>query len=188
MPKAYLAGPDVFLPHVASIAAAKIALCARYGITGISPFNSDFAAGLPAQKLWRQIYEDDVRLMRESDLIIANLTPFRGASADAGTLVELGWFLGQGRPVFAYSNAVEDFAARTRAQIGVLPDPLPGIVVEDFGLADNLMIAGAVEYGGGGRLYRPEDGQARAFDSLDVFERCVAAAAALFKTTTKACC
>lgn len=44
--------------------------------------------------------------------MIANLTPFRGASADAGTLVELGWFLGRGRPIFGYSNSATPFAAR----------------------------------------------------------------------------
>ena len=91
--KAYLAGPDVFLPEAAAHAAAKIALCAAYGLTGVAPFNPDLDMNQPAALLWRRIYEDDLRMMRACDIIIANLTPFRGASADAGTLVELGWFL-----------------------------------------------------------------------------------------------
>ena len=43
-------------------------------------------------------------MMERSDIIIANLTPFGGASADAGTLIEVGWFLGKGKPMFGYSN------------------------------------------------------------------------------------
>jgi nucleoside 2-deoxyribosyltransferase len=36
-------------------------------------------------------------MMEKSDVIIANLTPFAGASADAGKLIEVGWFLGKGK-------------------------------------------------------------------------------------------
>jgi len=175
--KAYLAGPDVFLPNAAAQAAAKIAICARHGLTGISPFNPALDLSLPPAQLWRRIYLDDIALMQGCDLIIANLTPFRGASADAGTLVELGWFLGQDKPVFGYSNSAEDFAARSLAQMAACPDPVPGLDVENFGLVDNLMIQGAVEYGGGVGLTLPPDGLSRQFDALDVFELCVAEAA-----------
>jgi len=82
--------------------------------------------------------------MEASDIVIVNLTPFRGASADAGTLVELGWFLGRGRQIFGYSNAALPFAARSRRQIEAVADPLPGLAVEEFGLSDNLMVAGAL--------------------------------------------
>lgn len=180
-PKAYLAGPDVFLPNAAAQAEAKIAICARHGLEGISPFNPALDTSLPPDALWRRIYLDDIAMMRGCGLIIANLTPFRGASADAGTLVELGWFLGRGLPVFGYSNSAEDFAARSLAQMTAQPDPLPGMAVENFGLADNLMIEGAAEYGGGLRLTLPPDGLSRPFDALDVFERCVEEAARRLK-------
>jgi len=120
-------------------------------------------------------------MMESCDIIIANLTPFRGASADAGTLVELGWFLGRGRPVFGYSNSAVPFAERSHEQTARVPDPLPGLDIEGFGLADNLMIPGATEYGGGLPITLPPDGVSRPFDALDVFERCVAAAAARLK-------
>jgi nucleoside 2-deoxyribosyltransferase len=169
MRKAYLAGPDVFLPNAAVLAAAKIALCASYGITGIHPFNPNLDFTRPAAQLWRQIYADDLGMMRECDIIIANLTPFRGASADAGTLVELGWFLGAGKPAFGYSNSAQNFATRSRAQIAAAPDPLPGLEVEDFGLADNLMIEGALV----GSLTLPPDNITRPFDCLEIFELCL---------------
>jgi nucleoside 2-deoxyribosyltransferase len=172
---AYLAGPDVFLPHAPAHAAAKLAICARHGILGRSPLNEDVAslAAMDEAEAWRAIFAKDVALMEECDIIVANLTPFRGASADAGTLVELGWFLGRGRPAYGYSNCAMPFAARSAAQVAAVPDPIDGLTVGGFGLPDNLMIAGAVRV-----FVTPEDGRDRAFDALDVFENCVRAAAA----------
>lgn len=175
---AYLAGPDVFLPGARAHAARKVAICARHGIVGRPPLNEDIGslAALPPDDAWRAIFAKDVEMMEACDILVANLTPFRGASADSGTLVELGWFLGRGRPVFGYSNTATPFAERSRAQAAALPDPLPGIAVEGFGLPDNLMIPGAV-LSGGETLLVPPDGRDRAFDALDVFELCVARAA-----------
>ncbi len=169
MTKAYLAGPDVFLANAAAQAEAKIALCAAYGLSGIAPFNPGLDLSLPPAQLWRRIFADDLRMMRDCDIIIANLTPFRGASADAGTLVELGWFLGQGKPAFGYSNSGEAFSVRARTQMALAPDPLPGVAIEDFGLADNLMIEGALP----GGLVLPPDGVSRPFGSLEMFELCL---------------
>ncbi len=176
--KAYLAGPDVFLTNARENAAAKTAICARYGILGQAPLSdAGTLANLPEAQAWRRIYLDNIEMMQACDIIIANLTPFRGASADSGTLVELGWFLGQGRPVFGYSNSAEYFDARSQAQLAAIADPIPGLAVEGFGLPDNLMISGAAEYGGGLALALPQDGKSRSFDALDIFEACVAAAA-----------
>ncbi len=176
---AYLAGPDVFLPGAPAHAARRAAICAAHGLTALSPLNEDVAplAALPEAEAWRAIFAKDLEMMGRADLVIANLTPFRGASADAGTLVELGWFLGRGKPIFAYSNSAAPFAARSRAQAAAVPDPLPGLTVEGFGLPDNLMIPGAVEAGGGHPILLPECGRDLPFDSLEAFERCVALAA-----------
>jgi nucleoside 2-deoxyribosyltransferase len=176
MPRAYLAGPDVFLPNAAEHAARKVAISARHGIEGLPPLNEDLSAlaRLPPDQAWRAIFAKDLEMMRSADLVIANLTPFRGPSADPGTLVELGWFLGRNKPIFAYSNAATPFAERSRAHLAAIPDPLPGLAVEGFGLPDNLMIPGAVLAGGGHPIVLPQDGRDRACDALDVFERCVA--------------
>jgi nucleoside 2-deoxyribosyltransferase len=176
---AYLAGPDVFLPDAVASGAAKIAICAKYGIIGHAPANIDIAQvlTLPHDAAWRAIYREAIRMMELCDCVIANLTPFRGASADSGTLVEIGWFLGRGRPVFGYSNTADSFAVRSAAQVAAVPDPIPGLALEGFSLPDNLMVPGAVEYGGGLPITLPPDGVSRRFDALEVFEACVAAAA-----------
>lgn len=171
--KIYLAGPDVFLPEAAAFAAAKRDLCAATGLHGLTPFNPDLDMSLPVEGLWRKIYADDVAMMQECDAIIANLTPFRGASADAGTLVELGWFLGRGKPVFGYSNSAAAFAKRSRIQTGMAGEPMPGLAIEDFGLADNLMIEGSLTL----PLVLPPDGISRPFDSLEMFALCLQEAA-----------
>ncbi|KAA2215106.1 nucleoside 2-deoxyribosyltransferase [Teichococcus oryzae] len=178
-PRAYLAGPDVFLPDAPSHAARKVAICARHGIDGRPPLNEDLASlgTLPAEEAWATLYRKDIGMMDGCDLVIANLTPFRGVSADSGTLVEIGWFLGRGRPVFGYSNSAAPFSERCRQHGSVLPDPIPGVTVEGFGLPDNLMIEGALVQAGGHPMLIPPDGRDRPFDSLDMFEACVALAA-----------
>jgi nucleoside 2-deoxyribosyltransferase len=182
MPIAYLAGPDVFLPNAPEHAARKAAICAEHGITALPPLNEDISslAAMPEAEAWRSIFAKDLAMMERADLVIANLTPFRGASADAGTLVELGWFLGRGRPIFGYSNSATRFAERSAALLAKVPDPMPGLTVGGFGLPDNLMIPGAVETGGHPILAPERD---LPFDSLEVFARCVAVAAGVMART-----
>jgi nucleoside 2-deoxyribosyltransferase len=170
---AYLAGPDVFLPNAAAHAARKVEICQRLGLRGLPPLNQDIATAAKALNVWQSIYEKDIAMMERCDIIIANLTPFGGASADAGTLIEVGWFLGKGKPIFAYSNASESFEQRMRRQLG---DGCADLGIEGFHLPDNLMIVGAV-LSGGCPIFVPSDGQTRGIDALDVFEACAAAAA-----------
>lgn len=177
---AYLAGPDVFLPDAKAHARRKIDICARYGITGLAPVNEDIPSldAAAPDTAWREIFRTDLAMMERSDIVIANLTPFRGPSADAGTLVEIGWFLGRGRPIFGYSNVAAPFDERSRKQTAALPDTIPGLHLEGFGLPDNLMIPGAVLHGGGHMIVLPQGGGDHPFDALDVFETCVKTAAA----------
>ncbi len=167
--RAYLAGPDVFLPDADAHAARKRAICAAHGIEGLAPLNENLTD-------WRQIFAKDVAMMEAADIVLANFTPFRGPSADAGTLVELGWFLGRGKPIFAYSNSRLAFAERSRLHVAAVPDPVAGIALEGFGLPDNLMIPGAVEMSGSWIVLPPEHATP-VFDDLETFERCVDLAA-----------
>ena len=160
MIRAYLAGPDVFLADAMEHARRKVELCAVRGIEGVPPLDDAPVAS------WRDIYGRNLALMQSCDIVIANLTPFRGASADAGTLVEIGWFLGRGRPVYGYSNGPAEFAQRSRRQRGLAPDPLPDLAVEQFDLSDNLMIVGACTL-----LELPPAGDTLPWADLAVLER-----------------
>jgi nucleoside 2-deoxyribosyltransferase len=172
IPTAYLAGPDVFLPNAVAYAARKVEICRQFGLLGLPPLNEDIEPGVPASSAWQSIYQKDILMMQRCDIIIANLTPFGGASADAGTLIEIGWFLGQGKPIFGYSNSSDSFELRMREQLGPRASDFG---IEGFHLPDNLMIVGAVE-SGGHPIFVPQDGKVRGTDALDVFEICAAAA------------
>jgi len=87
MTRIYLAGPDVFLPDAIDIGRAKVALCARYGLIGLYPLEN--AVDRAADDASLQIFRGNEAMMIEADAIVANLTPFRGPGADAGTVYEL---------------------------------------------------------------------------------------------------
>lgn len=154
MIRAYLAGPDVFLPEAVAVGTRKVEICRKHGIAASYPLDPALdLTGLAPSEAAARIFHANTALMRGADVILANLTPFRGPSADAGTVYEVGFMAGMGRPVFGYGNESRDFATRTRMGLGCAPRAgrdEHGIAIEDFGLADNLMIPGGATLNGGG--------------------------------------
>ena len=149
----YLAGPDVFRPDAKVIAARKKALCARYGFEGLDPIDQDAPTGLSLAETASAIFRANSALMRRADGIVADLSPFRGPSADPGTVFELGFMAGLGKPAFGYSTSAEPFLERTAAFCGVRGGDgqwrdADGLVIEAFGLRDNLMIDRALAVAG----------------------------------------
>ena len=138
----YLAGPDVFFPDSAARAAAMKAACARFGMQGVFPLDAPAAApAYPADAPeWLRIHIANEAHIRGCDAMVAHITPFRGASADPGTAWEMGFMRALGRPVLAWTTEPRDYAARV---------PEDGSMIEDFGLADNLMLEGGVTLSGG---------------------------------------
>jgi nucleoside 2-deoxyribosyltransferase len=178
--KVYLAGPDVFLPDAVEIGRRKTAICARHGLTGLYPL--DNAVDLTAAGASLEIFKGNEAMMDAADAIIANLTPFRGPSADTGTVYELGYMAGRGKLLFAYSNDPAVYAERaarfgkvTESAVGHLTDG-DGLTVEDFGLPDNLMMIHTLDLHGA-RLVMPWQGPADIWRDLTSFEACVALAA-----------
>ncbi|MCS6932342.1 MAG: nucleoside 2-deoxyribosyltransferase [Acetobacteraceae bacterium] len=177
----YLAGPDVFLPDAARIAEAKKAICAAHGAEGVFPtdLGADHAddGTLPR---WYSIYLRNEAHMRGCDAVVANLTPFRGPSADPGTVYELGFMRALGRALAGYSNVAAPFLARSLALpgAGLGADgryrDADGLAIEDFGLTDNLMIDGGIRAAGGVLVVRDAPPGAMWTD-LSAFAECVAA-------------
>ena len=174
--KIYLAGPDVFLPDAVELGRRKADICARHGLTGLYPL--DNKVDLAASSASLDIFKGNEAMMDAADAIIANLTPFRGPGADAGTVYELGYMAGRGKLLFAYSNDPATYAERvarthhvTKSSAGSLIDR-DGLVVEDFGLSDNLMMIHALDLHGAA-LVTPRKVPADVWHDLSAFEACV---------------
>lgn len=178
--KIYLAGPDVFLPDAVEIGRQKAAICAAHGLSGLYPL--DNAIDLSAPDASRQTFCGNEAMMDAADAIIANLTPFRGAGADPGTVYELGYMAGRRKFCLAYSNDGTPYADRVgscmhvASKDGRLVDA-QGLTVEDFGLVDNLMMIHALELHGC-PLVTPAEQPADVWHDLAAFEACVRMAAA----------
>jgi nucleoside 2-deoxyribosyltransferase len=84
--KLYLAGPDVFLREAVEIGRRKKALCRDNGHEGLFPLDNDVSPDDAAA-----IFAANRGLMDRADAGLFNLSPFRGPSADAGTVFELGY-------------------------------------------------------------------------------------------------
>jgi nucleoside 2-deoxyribosyltransferase len=182
-PRVYLAGPDVFFPEPTRWAEGKKTICDRHGLAGVSPLDdlAEEPAEWAALPFWRKIALRNEAHVRTCQGLIANLTPFRGPSADVGTVYEVGYARALGLAIFGYATTTEPFLPRTlkaigdgaRAQEDGSWQDGDGLLVEQFGLFDNLMIEGAI-VGSGGVLITGDAGR---WDDLSLFERCVQAAA-----------
>jgi nucleoside 2-deoxyribosyltransferase len=184
--RVYLAGPDVFLPLADARAALLKSICTRHGLEGVSPL--DALDGEP--RAWSALPEARrIALRNEAHIsrcaaLIANLTPFRGPSADVGTAFEVGYMRALGRPVFGWSNSALPFTERTRAFVGAAAvcgsdgawRDGEGMLIEAFGLADNLMIEAAIS-ASGGEFFTAAVPEAVRWLDLAAFERCAAAVA-----------
>ena len=166
----YLAGPEVFLPEPIAAGVAKKARVAGlsraagwpFELAGLYPldneipdFRPDFATGM-------RIYHANIELMDRAYAVTANMVRFRGPSMDVGTAFEMGYMRGLGKPVFAYYDAapfygreeapglyvdrVREHGSQSVGDTGVDAD---GHAVDDFEMADNLMMIGALESGAG---------------------------------------
>jgi nucleoside 2-deoxyribosyltransferase len=144
-PFVYLAGPEVFFPNVEAVAARLKALCAARGLTGLFPSDAERPTG-DGISMARAIYLGNVALIDQSDAVVADISPFRGAGMDPGTAWEIGYAVARGLPIFAYSHDRRAYAERVGpAGHGPRgPVDADGLLVEDFDLVENLMIAESV--------------------------------------------
>ncbi len=176
--KIYLAGPEVFLHNVHDIAQKKKEICTENGFEGIFPLDAELdLKGLSPREAALRISRANEELIRGADLLIANMTPFRGPSMDVGTAYEMGHMRALGRPVLAYSNTIELFLERTirlcagRREASNWFDSR-GMIIEDFGLTDNLMLDGAVA-DSNAEVVRRVVPNGELFTDLTAFAECV---------------
>lgn len=121
-------------------------LCEKHGAVGLYPLDSEIpvpemipASEVTSRKIFtaQKIFEANRDLIENSDAVVANLTPFRGPSADAGTIWETGYASGIEIPVIGYTEETRSYSERAGESTQNQPD---GWLIESFDLADNLMI------------------------------------------------
>lgn len=185
--KIFLSGPDVFLPNPKEKAVDRkkaieqfnqeVMHDADFEFVGIPPIDSDVDKFKNDPATAMKIFKINIDLMNSSDLIVANMTRFRGPSMDVGTAFEMGYMYALGKPVFGfysiddtyctadqqssafdctdkdsdekttYADKVKKFAG------GFFLNPADSHTdkythqIEDFNLGDNLMMIGAVHFG-----------------------------------------
>jgi nucleoside 2-deoxyribosyltransferase/endonuclease YncB( thermonuclease family) len=138
-PRIYLAGPEVFRPDAIAEGERLKELAAAHGAEGLYPLDG------PALHGAAEVHRNCCEMIEQADIVVANITPFRGHHMDPGTAWELGYAEARGKPVVLWS-------ADTRSMIERIPgQPCPeyqlgerrdaeGHLIEDFGAAENLMI------------------------------------------------
>lgn len=180
MKKLYIAGPEVFLPDAREQMARKAALVRKHGFEPLCPGDLDIPAQKTKKAFGLAISKVNEGMMNEADGIIANLTPFRGEWADVGTVFELGYMCGLDKMVAAYSNVADDHYQRllryygddiSTGADGYTRGP-DGLSLEDFDMADNLMLDGGVERRGGIVALHDAAADAR-YTDLTAFEACL---------------
>lgn len=145
---AYLAGTECFYANGEELAKKAVELCRQYGIEAISPVlgeegrDVDFSKG--KHEAAKQIYNNDMYYLEKSDMIIANLNPFRGFEPDSGTCVECGIAIALGKKCYAFTSDARSMKERYSGKTytdenGVVRDE-NGAFLEDFEMPFNLMI------------------------------------------------
>jgi nucleoside 2-deoxyribosyltransferase len=178
MKSIYLAGPDVFFPDGEERLAQKARrvraagfLPVHAGVMAYPECDTKFASGCAISAV-------NELCLRGADILMANLTPFRGVGADTGTVFELAFMAALGRPIFAYSEDPRSHIQRVSDfyQSEPIPDAegvlraSDGLMVEDHDMVDNLMIDGAVAHRNG-RIIRAQSDEDQ---PMDIFEECLA--------------
>jgi nucleoside 2-deoxyribosyltransferase len=149
LPRVYLAGPDLFYPDAEERYGRLRAACKSAGMIGIAP-NDGLILPVPAsgKETAQRIYHHDMHMLTSCDLVLANLSPFRGPEPDSGTVFECAYTFAQGIPVAGYS--VDGLTTAGRHPLlrkvdfssdGALLDREDGGTVENFDLPANLMLA-----------------------------------------------
>lgn len=139
--KIYVAGPDVFRPNAAELAATARRLVEFRGHVALLPTDNEETTA-------EGIFRANLALITECDAVIANLNPFRGDEPDSGTSFEVGCAIALGKKVVGYVEDARPMADRLREKYG-LPSPVVGSrvldpngdMVENFGLPLNLMLS-----------------------------------------------
>lgn len=144
-PMVYLAGPAALHPAARALFDYLKEVCAQHGLHALTPADGDGAIlALPQAVRASAIRDTSLARLRQSQAVIACISPFRGPGACARTAFEMGVAEGLGLPVIAWSEDKTPLIARIphdRDQDGRVFCRQHGMGIEDFDLPDTIMLA-----------------------------------------------
>ncbi len=149
MQKIYIAGPDVFEKDSIAIGKRLVDLCAQYGYKGLYPLDNVVDFSQDKHTIAEDIFQANIKMIQEADIVIANLNQFRGKEPDSGTVWECGYAYGLGKKVYGYmestQNYIDTFRDDERVADGEDFVDLQGRLIEDFSHPVNLMLASSMQ-------------------------------------------
>lgn len=149
MKKIYIAGPDVFEPNSIEIGQEYSKLCEEYGFEGLYPLDNIVDFNQEKNKIAQDIYKANVDLIKQADIVIANLSAFRGKESDSGTVWECGFASALGKEVYGYldtdKNYIDTFEDNEKKVLNDVIVDMDNKTIEDFDYPLNLMISCSVE-------------------------------------------
>lgn len=147
-PRVYLAGPSVFRLDAKSFGEYLRGLCRQAGLKGCYPLDNDIE-GKTGLDLANAIFQGNVDLIDTTVAVVAEISPFRGPNMDPGTAWEIGYAYAKKLPIFLWTTDNRTILERTKTARSITSSGQrhydeQGLVVEDFELIENLMIAAPV--------------------------------------------
>jgi len=104
MKKIYIAGPDVFLKNAIEDLNQKKMLCEKNNFIGMIPFDANVDFSQSNSKIRKDIYEANIKMIQDTDIVIANMNNFRHNEQDSGTIFEIGYAVALKKKVYIYSS------------------------------------------------------------------------------------
>lgn len=145
MKKIYIAGFDVFKKDSIEIGKQLQELCKKEGYNGLYPLDNVANFNQPKQKIAQEIFAANKSMIEESDIVIANMNPFRGKEPDSGTVWECGYASALGKKVYGYKDSnttyIDAFSEDEITLSSGCTYDCDEMMIEDFEYPVNLMIA-----------------------------------------------
>lgn len=147
MKKVYLSNNDILSFDFKERVRLKIELCKRYNLMGVNPIEYLTIKSNTDLEMKKSLLNNNLDLLKESDYVIVDITPFRGANCSTTSAFEIGYASALNKPIFAYSSDDRSYINRA---INTLPhaiyDEKNGycdsnkILYEDFGLNELALL------------------------------------------------
>jgi len=150
--KIYLAGPDVFRRNAISRLNSLRKFAERYGHQGLAPLDNVIDIkdeDRHTQVHSKLIFDANVDLIDNCDVIIANIEPFRGPGVDDGTAWEIGYGYALGKKIWGYSEFSDMSLKDITDMMFDMSKQKKFSEYEIMGNPVNLMIADSIRTSGG---------------------------------------